>query len=73
MKRYWLVTVDYYTNDNSKGSMNFGFTSNDESHISRKRIREIVEEHNRPELIKTVIITNLFEFKSEEDYNNFWS
>lgn len=77
MKKYYYISVSYDCRFGG-GDMDLGLVSNKEHPLAKSRIKEIVFNRNKDTILGmtmenlTVIVTNIFQFENEQEYQNFW-
>lgn len=70
-KRFWFLAVDLRT-EKYTGKLNLGYVSDENNPLNNEKIKDEALKYN-PNLDSSgLVVSNIFEFKNEEDYINFW-
>lgn len=70
-RRYWFICIEMKS-QTAEGKRNMGFVSDDDNPLNNNTIaNEALKTMPKFER-KHLVVTNLFEFKNEQDYIDFW-
>ena len=71
-KRFWFIVLDYNSKD-KQGRQNLGFVSDENNPLNNNLIKKYVLKNNPDWNDISIVITNIYEFSSEQDYVDFWT
>lgn len=69
--RYFYIKVTFSTEKNTS-NMDLGFTIKKGSNLNKKEIKEHIEKNNDIK-IRSLFLDNIYEFKNEKEYLDFWA
>lgn len=68
--RYFYVKVTYVT-EKFTSNMDLGFQIQTGNNLNKKEIKEHIENNNDIK-IRSLFLDNIYEFKNEKEYLDFW-
>lgn len=69
--RYFYVKVTYVTEESMLLTMDLGFKNQTGKNLNKKEIKENIENKNNVK-IRSLFLDNIYEFKNEKEYLDFW-